>query len=108
MSTTVTFSNFVTPSVSHRIDITNRHIIRDTKSRAIIKDGTEESQIKAYSEHRSWMMYRYKFETFVKLICDEGEIAGWYSNKKSIEQMKANDSVYLKAGLPLRPGRERD
>ena len=103
MSTTVSFWNYVLPSVWHRIDVVERHTVRDLKTKVTVKTWTKESQIKEYSEHPSWTTYRYQLDEFVRLVRKKGDAKEWYGVEKSIGQLKVVDSVYNQAGLPLRP-----
>ncbi|CAL3962765.1 unnamed protein product [Diplocarpon coronariae] len=110
---TVTFWNFVMPTLWHRIDIMERHIIRTSPDRKIFKTWTTTRNKKVYTwedESRrvegdeSWSTYRHQLEQFVDKVRGRESSSGlWMDAEDSVRQMAMIDSVYEKARLPLRP-----
>ena len=105
MIKTVTFWNHVMPSVWHRIDVSDHHIIKDKDNANTIKQWTQKTYVKEYGEQASWMTYRHQLEEFVNRIRGRNGPNAWSSCENSIKQMKVIDSAYVKAGLPIRPTR---
>ena len=103
MTKTVIFWNYVTPSVWHRIDVFDHHIIRNQGNKNIVKQWTQKSYVKEYGEQASWMTYRHQLEEFVNRIRGGKGSHAWNNYENSIKQMKVIDSAYVKAGLPIRP-----
>jgi predicted dehydrogenase len=110
---TVTILNPTFPAIWHRIDIVEAHTIRNTDGKKAIKTWTEKSHKKAYvwedqgaskkTGEDYWMTYRHQLEQFVNKIKGREGSGCWIDGEDSISQMVMIDSVYEKAGLPLRP-----
>ena len=103
MIKTVTFWNYVMPSVWHRIDIRDHHLIRNKSDGSIIREWSQKAYVKEYGEQASWMTYRHQLEEFVNRIRGREGPNAWSSCEDSIGQMKVIDSAYIKARLPVRP-----
>ena len=90
-----------------------RHIIRSSSDKKPLKTWTTTQYQKAYTwqdearrgqGRESWSTYRHQLEQFVHRIKGRGSSSGiWMDGEDSVKQMEMIDSVYKKAGLPLRP-----
>jgi len=108
---TITFWTHMFPQFWHRIDISEKHIIRNVTDKKIIKTWTETSYKKAYtwdvgsknSGEVYWSTYRHQLEQFVNRIKGRAGSGIWMDGEDSIKQMEVVDGVYKKAGLPIRP-----
>lgn len=105
LTKTVTFWNYVMPSIWHRIDVLENHVIRNRLDQSAVKQWEEKKFLKHYGENLSWMTYRYQLEEFVDLIRGKSERDVQQYSESSINQMRVIDSGYEKAGLPLRPSK---
>lgn len=101
--------NHLAPSVYHQIDVEDTHVIRAGEQ--VVKSWTESKREKAYKwpsaqsagEQEWWTTYRYQLEEFVNKIKGRDGSGVWVDAVDSVEQMKAIDATYLKAGLKVRP-----
>ena len=108
---TVTLHNFMLPHFWHRIDVSIEHQIRTISGKSVIKTWTETSSQKVYNWPTGsrnpgedyWGTYRHQLEQFVCRIKGREGSGVWMDGEDSIKQMAMLDSVYTKAGLPLRP-----
>jgi hypothetical protein len=110
----VTFYNFLIPSIYHRIDVRDTHIIKSGDGK-IVKTWIDSKLIKNYvwdfeaqkdlagTGELTWSSYRYELEEFVNRIRKRPGNGVWFDAENSIKQMKVIDGVYTKMGLPLRP-----
>ena len=110
---TVTFWNFILPTMWHRIDIVDEHETHNKDHKVMRKWTTRESK-KAYGWEQGkdgktkagdelWSSYRYQLEEFVNRIKGREGSGIWIDGEDSVNQMKMIDQVYEKAGLPARP-----
>ena len=103
MTRTVTVWNFVAPSLYHRIDVTEKHVIRIKSSGKEIKSWTNTEYLKEYGDPArdyAWTTFRYQLEEFVNKIRGRPGSGIWVDGEDSIKHI---DSAYIKAGLSLRP-----
>lgn len=100
---TVKFWAYIIPTFWHRIDITERHTVRNKADQNVMKEWTKTSYVKEYGKHASWTTYRWQLEEFVNKIRRRPGSGAWMEAEDSIKQMKMIDSAYTKAGMPLRP-----
>ncbi len=110
----VTLWNHLMPTIYHRIDVLDTHIIRRVDD-SVLKTWTEFSKIKAYTwpndgDNRKtrvganwWSTYRYQLEEFVNKIKGREGSGVWVDGEDSVAQMEAIDRTYEKAGLRVRP-----
>lgn len=105
-----TFWNPLMPTIYHRIDIEDNHVIR--QGGKVIKSWTESRQMKVYNWPSNgdgrvgrewWTTYRYQLEEFVNAVKKRPGSGVWVTGDDSVKQMEMIDGAYLKAGLPLRP-----
>jgi predicted dehydrogenase len=111
---TVTMWNFIAPHLWHRIDILNKHTIRNKNTKAVIRSWEEKESKKAYTWTETgntgkgeewWSTYRCQLEAFVDRIktrTKAGEGA-WIDGEESIAQMQMIDGAYARSGLGVRP-----
>ena len=106
----VIFWNFLLPANYHRLDVHDVHTIRNTADNKVLKNWTENSYIKAYTEQQNgaagglgWSSYRYMLEEFVNKIRGRPGSGVWWDREDWIKQMKVIDDTYTKMGLPVRP-----
>lgn len=108
---TVTLWNMMAPHLWHRIDIENKHEVRDESNGKILKTWKEMEYQKAYTfpEERNlsgqafWSTYRWMLEEFVNGVKGRKGSGVWMRGEDSIGQMAMIDSAYEKSGMPLRP-----
>ncbi|KAH8684426.1 putative oxidoreductase [Tricladium varicosporioides] len=120
---TVKMSNFLAPSIWHKITVQEEWTTRRVSDKVVLKKWTGKERrwkgvpdvkkvytwpVEEGSEAKKgedwWTTYRYELEEFVDRVKGRKGNGVWMSGEDSIGQMKAIDSVYEKAGLPLRPG----
>ncbi|KAJ5332600.1 NAD(P)-binding protein [Penicillium brevicompactum] len=101
--------NHMAPSVYHRIDVEDTHVIRAGEQ--IVKSWKESKHETAYKwpsaqsagEQEWWTSYRYQLEEFVNKIKGRDGSGVWVDGMDSVAQMEAIDATYRKAGLKVRP-----
>ncbi|KAH7370172.1 hypothetical protein BKA65DRAFT_444993 [Rhexocercosporidium sp. MPI-PUGE-AT-0058] len=110
MSRTVTFWGFPAAHFWHRIQVKEEHTLVDTKTNKVTEKWENKSNTTAYvwdeGERKGdlhWSTYRYMLDEFVCKIRGRKGTGAWIDGADSIKQSEMIDSVYLKAGLPLRP-----
>jgi predicted dehydrogenase len=89
---TVVLSNYVLPTLYHTLTVTPTKGKKRTEKVYRFKDG--------YGEN--WMTYRYQLEAFVAQVRGRAPQT-WISEQESVGQMEVLESIYKKAGLPVRP-----
>jgi hypothetical protein len=108
----IIFLNFLGPTIWHRIDIIEKHIIRHVEDKKLVKSWLEKSSRKVYTwaeidpsqpTDASWNTYRNMLEQFVNRVRGNKGTGIWIEAEDSVKQMEMIDSAYVKAGLPLRP-----
>ncbi|KAI4136705.1 MAG: hypothetical protein L6R39_007655 [Caloplaca ligustica] len=101
---TVIMWNWVVPTVYHRIDIEEKHTIREKPNGKVIRSWAEASYVKEYGQKgaESWLTYRHQLEEFVNKI-RKRPTGSWVDHEDSIRQMEMIDGGYKKAGLLIRP-----
>ncbi|KAE8155313.1 NAD(P)-binding protein [Aspergillus avenaceus] len=110
----VTMWNHLAPSIYHRVDVEDTHMIR--VGTQVVKSWKETKREKAYKwpsgqsqgEQEWWTSYRYQLEEFVNKIKGRNGSGVWVDAKDSIGQMEAIDATYRKAGLRVRPTSDFD
>lgn len=93
------------PFFYHRIDVENKHTVRTKSDGKTVKQWTEIAYVKDYAGDKgvnSWTSYRFQLEEFVAKIRRKPGSGLWVEAEDSISQMKMIDTVYTKAGLPVR------
>jgi len=110
---TVTMLNMMAPHIWHRIDISEKHIIRNKEDKTIVETWTTISSKKAYTwaeggfpdrrDDYFWGTYRCQLEEFVNKIRGRKGSGVWMDGTASINQIKMIDSAYEKSGLGTRP-----
>lgn len=108
----VTLWNHLGPSIYHRIDVLDIHVIRGSDG-SVVKTWTDSKQVKAYvwidreEGHMAgaewWTTYRHQLEQFVNKVKGRKGSGVWVDGQDSIAQMEAIDRTYEKAGLKPRP-----
>ncbi|KAF4634440.1 hypothetical protein G7Y89_g3667 [Cudoniella acicularis] len=109
---TISMLNFLLPMFWHRIRIVEEHTIRNTSNKKTARKWTEKQTKTAYKwEDGSgkkgevwWPTYRYQLEEFVNRVKKREGSGIWMDGEDSIKQTQMIDSVYQKAGWPVRPG----
>ncbi|KAL8720564.1 MAG: hypothetical protein Q9225_002583 [Loekoesia sp. 1 TL-2023] len=102
---TVIMWNYLFPFVYHRIDIVEKHTVREKSTGKVLKTWTETSYIKEYSGVQgldSWTTYQHMLKAFVDKI-RKRPVSAWVDPEDSVRQMEMIDNAYKKAGLPVRP-----
>jgi len=118
MVRTVTMWNMIMPSLWHRIDVKEEHIVRNVDDKTEVKRWETEKTLKAYTwgslanvegttrvGEEWWTTYRYMVEEFVNKLKGRQGSGIWIDGEDSIKQMAMIDSAYIKSGLPVRPTR---
>ncbi|KAG0653113.1 D-xylose 1-dehydrogenase (NADP(+)) 2 [Hyphodiscus hymeniophilus] len=107
---TVTLLNYLLPHHWHRIDISEKHMVRNIRTKETLRTWTVTASKKAYKwddpkkkGEAYWSSYRYQLEEFVNKIKGRDGSGVWIDGEDSINQMRMIDSVYQKAGLLHRP-----
>ena len=103
---TVVLWNFLGPSIWHRIDVIEDHVLRDAKTGRVEKKWTDKKYLKQYEGDfgdASWTTYRHMLEQFVHKIRGREGSGIWIDSEDSIRQMETIDGAYEKSGLPVRP-----
>jgi predicted dehydrogenase len=103
------------PHYWHSINIEDAHSVKDAADGKTLKSWTEKKTKKAYvwdtagtdGQVRTgevyWSTYRHMLEQFVNRIKGRPGSGAWIDADESINQMRAIDQTYEKAGLPVRP-----
>jgi predicted dehydrogenase len=103
------------PHYYHSIQIEDEHCIKDIANHKVLRNWTEKQDKKAYvgvdvgtngevkTGEPYWSTYRHMLEQFVNKIKGRPGSGVWIDADESINQMRAIDRAYEKAGLPIRP-----
>ncbi|KAL8709833.1 MAG: hypothetical protein Q9220_005449 [cf. Caloplaca sp. 1 TL-2023] len=102
---TMTMWNFTFAIIWHRIDVEEKHIIREKGGGRLIRTWTDYRYIKEYAGENgsdSWTSYRHQLEAFVNRVRGRPDSGVWVESEDSVNNMSMIDNAYLKAGLPVR------
>jgi len=115
LTRTVHMDDYMAPHIWHRIDVADKHVIKNVADGRVLKTWMKEERIKAYTwgglrEEKYvrtgtefWSTYRHMIEQFVNAIKGRPGSGVWIDGESSVKQMAMVDSGYEKAGLSLRP-----
>ncbi|KAJ2906492.1 hypothetical protein MKZ38_001473 [Zalerion maritima] len=117
----VVIENYLVGAVWHRIIVEDDFLLRKRggESKEPIRKWTNKKVVKAYTWEEGkveamegqpgeahWLTYRHQLEQFVNRVRGTKGNGLWIDAKDSVNQSKAIDMVYEKAGVPLRPTSE--